>query len=171
VHLPTGTTVTAVAAGLSHSLALTSDGRVLAWGYNAFGQLGDGTTTERLTPVEADLPIGTTVTALSAGAVLQPGGDLRRRRPGLGLQPLRSAGRQHHHQPLHTGRGAPARRNLRHLRCRRRLSQPGRDHRRTRLRLGLQRLRAARRRHHDQPLHTGGRAPAHGHHRHRRRRR
>ncbi|MFC7863359.1 Ig-like domain repeat protein [Streptomyces murinus] len=68
VHLPTGTTVTAVAAGLSHSLALTSDGRVLAWGYNAFGQLGDGTTTERLTPVEADLPIGTTVTALSAGA-------------------------------------------------------------------------------------------------------
>ena len=33
--------VAAVAAGGGHSLALLSSGRVLAWGDNAFGQLGD----------------------------------------------------------------------------------------------------------------------------------
>ncbi|MGW3496192.1 hypothetical protein [Streptomyces sp. NPDC001020] len=32
VHLPTGTQVTGIAGGYIHSLALTSDGRVLAWG-------------------------------------------------------------------------------------------------------------------------------------------
>ena len=36
--------------GLSHSLALKSDGTVWAWGYNSSGQLGDGTTTNRTTP-------------------------------------------------------------------------------------------------------------------------
>ena len=35
VSLPAGTKVTAVAAGAIHSLALTSTGAVLAWGYNA----------------------------------------------------------------------------------------------------------------------------------------
>ncbi|MGW5420105.1 RCC1 domain-containing protein [Streptomyces sp. NPDC003943] len=47
------TGVTAVAAGITgyHSLALRSDGSVRAWGDNANGQLGDGTTTNGLTPV------------------------------------------------------------------------------------------------------------------------
>ncbi|WP_026185021.1 RCC1 domain-containing protein [Salinispora vitiensis] len=66
VSLPLGVTVTAVAAGRHHSLALTSAGTVLAWGDNGFGQLGDGTTTRRTTPVEASLPSGTTVTAVAA---------------------------------------------------------------------------------------------------------
>lgn len=44
--------VIAVAAGLFHSLALKSDGTVWAWGYNGKGQLGDGTTTDRNTPVQ-----------------------------------------------------------------------------------------------------------------------
>ena len=35
--------VTAVAAGGAHFLALASDGTVWAWGSNDFGQLGDGT--------------------------------------------------------------------------------------------------------------------------------
>ncbi|WP_018217756.1 RCC1 domain-containing protein [Salinispora vitiensis] len=69
VNLPPNTTVTAIAAGHNHSLALTSTGTALAWGYNFFGQLGDGTTTNRNTPVEVDLPTGTTITAISAGAV------------------------------------------------------------------------------------------------------
>ncbi|HEY7065272.1 MAG TPA: S8 family serine peptidase [Chloroflexota bacterium] len=34
-------TITAVAAGNKHSLALSSDGKVWAWGYNTEGQLGD----------------------------------------------------------------------------------------------------------------------------------
>ena len=37
--------------GQGHSLALTQDGRVWAWGYNDHGQLGDGTTTTRFSPV------------------------------------------------------------------------------------------------------------------------
>src|SRR6266852_1223026 len=45
------TNVTAIAAGSDHSLALLSDGTVMAWGQNFSGQLGDGTFTGRLTPV------------------------------------------------------------------------------------------------------------------------
>ncbi|MEV4259647.1 hypothetical protein AB0J52_41355, partial [Spirillospora sp. NPDC049652] len=67
VHLPHGLTVTQVAAGFDHSLAVTSDGRVLAWGRNVNGQLGDGSTTRRTTPVFVRLPRGVTVTRVAAG--------------------------------------------------------------------------------------------------------
>ncbi|MEW2624211.1 Ig-like domain repeat protein [Streptomyces sp. NPDC048106] len=67
VHLPVGTRATAIAAGGYHGLALTSDGHVLAWGRNSFGELGDGTTTSSSTPVEVRLPMGTHVTAIAAG--------------------------------------------------------------------------------------------------------
>lgn len=40
-----------VSAGNLHSLALTTDGRIFAWGYNGSGRLGDGTTTNRRAPV------------------------------------------------------------------------------------------------------------------------
>src|ERR1035437_8986929 len=46
-----GKTVVALAAGAFHSLALCSDGSLTSWGYNAYGQLGDNTTTLRSTPV------------------------------------------------------------------------------------------------------------------------
>jgi alpha-tubulin suppressor-like RCC1 family protein len=36
-----------------HSCAVVNDGRVLCWGSNEHGQLGDGTTTDRLAPVVA----------------------------------------------------------------------------------------------------------------------
>jgi alpha-tubulin suppressor-like RCC1 family protein len=42
--------VVAVAAGAGHSLALRKDGIVWAWGSNAAGMLGDGTTVSRHTP-------------------------------------------------------------------------------------------------------------------------
>jgi len=67
VSLPTGTKVTAVAAGALHSLALTSTGTVLAWGYNVDGELGDGSTTNSDVPVKVNLPPGTKVTAVAAG--------------------------------------------------------------------------------------------------------
>ncbi len=67
VSLPTGTKVTAVAVGSLHSLALTSTGAVLAWGYNADGELGDGGTTNSDVPVKVKLPPGNKVTAIAAG--------------------------------------------------------------------------------------------------------
>jgi YD repeat-containing protein len=46
--------VTKVAAGRYHSLALKADGTVKAWGFNGDGELGDGTTTNRTTPVSTN---------------------------------------------------------------------------------------------------------------------
>ena len=43
------TSMVAIAAGETHSMALRSDGTVWAWGYNGYGQLGDGTTDTRTT--------------------------------------------------------------------------------------------------------------------------
>jgi alpha-tubulin suppressor-like RCC1 family protein len=63
--MPAGVMATAVAAGWDHSLALTSTGAVYAWGYNAFGQLGNGTTKNQLVPVLVHMPAG--VTAIAAG--------------------------------------------------------------------------------------------------------
>ncbi|HZI07241.1 MAG TPA: RCC1 repeat-containing protein, partial [Archangium sp.] len=42
-----------LAAGGDHSLALDADGTLWAWGHNASGQLGDGTTRNRSQPVKA----------------------------------------------------------------------------------------------------------------------
>lgn len=57
--------ITAVSAGVYHSLALTGTGQVLAWGDNSFGELGDGTTTQRDTPIP--VPGLSSVIAISAG--------------------------------------------------------------------------------------------------------
>ncbi|MBE5041046.1 RCC1 domain-containing protein [Ructibacterium gallinarum] len=46
------TDVVAVAAGRDASYALKADGTVWAWGYNAFGQIGDGSTTHAETPTQ-----------------------------------------------------------------------------------------------------------------------
>jgi len=42
--------VTAIASGTSHVLALKDNGTIWTWGFNGYGQLGDGTTTDRFTP-------------------------------------------------------------------------------------------------------------------------
>ncbi len=63
------TNVVAVAAGQAYSLALTDSGEVYAWGSNLYGQLGDGTTTNRSTPVPVlgVGGIGQGVKAIAAG--------------------------------------------------------------------------------------------------------
>ena len=66
VQVPNLTGVKAISAGMTHSLALLSDGTVCAWGSNKQGQIGDGTTTDRSTPV-AVRGVGN-VAAIAAGA-------------------------------------------------------------------------------------------------------
>jgi alpha-tubulin suppressor-like RCC1 family protein len=67
VKLPRGTKITAIRAGCEHSLALTSKGQVLAWGYNHGGELGNGSTANSDVPVRVRLPRHAKVTAVSAG--------------------------------------------------------------------------------------------------------
>lgn len=54
-----------VAAGHTHSVALTSTGDVWTWGLNNYGQLGDGTTTQRKVPTQVTALSG--MTAIAAG--------------------------------------------------------------------------------------------------------
>ncbi|MBI0063271.1 InlB B-repeat-containing protein [Bifidobacterium apousia] len=75
--LPADFTYLQVSAGSAHSLALGSDGNVYAWGYNYYGQLGNGTSGSRSAPVRVktpdrktypDLPADFTYLQVSAGA-------------------------------------------------------------------------------------------------------
>ncbi len=58
VEVPGGS-VAALTVGRSHTCAITSDGSAYCWGANDYGQLGDGTTTSRPSPVRvrADAPL------------------------------------------------------------------------------------------------------------------
>lgn len=76
VRLPAGVKVVAIAAGGYYSLAVTSTGAVLAWGYNADGELGDGGTKPSVLPVRVKLPAGTKVTAVAAGGSLEGVGQV-----------------------------------------------------------------------------------------------
>lgn len=65
------TGITEVAAGVRHTLALTTEGTVLAWGNNARGQLGNGATEKSKIPVqvmdsEGRFPLSG-ITAIAAG--------------------------------------------------------------------------------------------------------
>ncbi|HTZ86249.1 MAG TPA: IPT/TIG domain-containing protein [Solirubrobacteraceae bacterium] len=59
------TTAIAIAAGGGQNLALLSSGKVIAWGENRSGQLGDGTTKDKATPVTVSGLEG--VSAIAAG--------------------------------------------------------------------------------------------------------
>ncbi|MFI5429244.1 RCC1 domain-containing protein [Aeromicrobium sp. UC242_57] len=56
-----------VSAALSHSLALTTDGTVYAWGAGSQGKLGDGAVVDRLSPVRVQIPDTEQVVSVDAG--------------------------------------------------------------------------------------------------------
>src|SRR2546427_759026 len=68
--LATGTAPIQVDAGGFHSCALKASGQMFCWGSNSFGQLGDGTTTQRLVPTA--VAGGVTFATLSAGGAAFP---------------------------------------------------------------------------------------------------
>ena len=63
----TATAPSTVTGGNAHSCALTEDGAAYCWGWNGSGQLGDGTTTDRLTPVAVSGNV--TLTSIALGGV------------------------------------------------------------------------------------------------------
>lgn len=64
--LPPGSAFVRMAAGALHTCGVATDGGVFCWGDNTRGQLGDGTTADRGTPVEVQGLSGP-ATAVSAG--------------------------------------------------------------------------------------------------------
>ena len=61
-----------IEAGELHSLALRNDGSVWAWGYNAYGNLGDGTTVEKNVPTQTINLCYVTASCVDTPAVIGP---------------------------------------------------------------------------------------------------
>jgi LPXTG-motif cell wall-anchored protein len=65
-----GVDLTEIALGTSNVCAVSSAGAAYCWGHNPFGGVGDGTSTDRLTPVAVDASgvlAGVTLTRVEAG--------------------------------------------------------------------------------------------------------
>ena len=67
VDLGEGQTAVAVGTGDNHTCAILEDGSLLCWGDNGYGQLGDGTTTNRSAPVSVDIGDNRTAVGISLG--------------------------------------------------------------------------------------------------------
>jgi hypothetical protein len=88
-----------IAAGMQHTCAITGERRSWRWGFNGYGQVGDGSPTQRPAPVD--------VSGLEAGS--GRGRDRarsqlccrRRRCEMLGTQWQWAAGRRHHRSAPH----------------------------------------------------------------------
>ena len=80
----TATNWQAVAAGGSHTVALKSDGTLWAWGDNYYGQLGDGTTANKIQPGAGGH--GDQLAVGGGGRFSHGGGQERRHALGLGQQ-------------------------------------------------------------------------------------
>lgn len=84
--------IAGIAAGGQHSLTVTADGKVWAWGRGFDGQLGDGMGDDRNAPVRAMDLSGATAASAGDGhsLAIAEGGDGM----GLGTQSSRAARRR-----------------------------------------------------------------------------
>ena len=76
MRVATLSSVVAIGAGASHGIAVTTNGTVWAWGANGSGQVGDGTSRNRLKPVQISGPgfawkVGTPTFSPGAGEYAQ----------------------------------------------------------------------------------------------------
>ena len=60
-------TATSISAGFDHSCAILADGKVMCWGHNPWGGLGDGTTTDSAIPVQVSANFFPTSIAVGRG--------------------------------------------------------------------------------------------------------
>ena len=68
VTMPSGITFTSISGGFFFVCALDALGAAYCWGSNFYGQLGDGSTTDRNVPTAVTMPTGITFTNISGGA-------------------------------------------------------------------------------------------------------
>jgi alpha-tubulin suppressor-like RCC1 family protein len=84
--LGSGSSVIAIGAIAGGGAAVKADGTVVSWGLNASGQIGDGTTIQRATPVEANgLGSGSGVVGITGGGTVGSGQTLARKATGAAL--------------------------------------------------------------------------------------
>jgi alpha-tubulin suppressor-like RCC1 family protein len=67
VAVSTSTRFAMMSAGANHTCGLASDGAAYCWGSNSSGQLGDGSTTTRTTPVRVSAPANAAFATITAG--------------------------------------------------------------------------------------------------------
>ena len=67
VEIPTSISWSSIESGSSHSLAITTTGQLYGWGLNTSGQVGDGTTTTKSSPVLVSGPAATSWSVIAAG--------------------------------------------------------------------------------------------------------
>ena len=56
-----------IESGFHHTCSVLDNGKVICWGDNAKGQLGDGTNNDRIIADEVDIPIGRSALSISVG--------------------------------------------------------------------------------------------------------
>ena len=66
--MSTRPSIISIASTANHTVAIRNDGTVWAWGYNWIGQLGDGTTTDRLMPLQVIGLGDKLITSITTGA-------------------------------------------------------------------------------------------------------
>ena len=67
VQMPAGVSFQSIAAGITHTCALTTTGQVYCWGQGSSGQLGNNSTADSLTPVAVQMPAGVSFQSIATG--------------------------------------------------------------------------------------------------------